>query len=240
MKKLFLISCMILALVTAVAPMAMAAYEAATVGGFGPYQAANGGEFTLLPNQALSNLVYSNYATGAKDFVVNGTFQTFCVESGESIFPNTNYFVTINDKTVAGGKPLTMGTAWLYHEFQNGTLGVGTNAAYAYTGDTNQRKASAELLQKALWYEMGITGGQTNIYTTLAEGQGFTASDPNNGFFDVKIANLWASYNPRTGVFSGGRQDVLVCTPVPEPMTLLFLGGCLLGTGIISRKFFKA
>ena len=58
-----------------------------------------------------------------------GTFQTFCVEDSEYFSPGSTYNVQLNTAAVygmpgatSGSEPVTLGTAWLYSQFANGSL----------------------------------------------------------------------------------------------------------------------
>jgi hypothetical protein len=46
---------------------------------------------------------------------------------------------------------------------------------------------------------------------------------------------LWGSYNPTTGAFSGNKQDQLVRVP-DGGLTLTLLGGALVGLGVLRPK----
>jgi hypothetical protein len=108
----------------------------------GPYQAWNGGEFTIT--------VTSDGIPGQPN---GSTFQSFCLETNEYISFGPTYYVVINDEAVNGGigggspDPLDPRTAWLYNEFLNGTL-----TGYDFDNDDIGREKSAAALQKAIWY----------------------------------------------------------------------------------------
>ena len=180
--------------------------------------------------------------------VLNGvgdSFLTFCLEYSEHISLNTAYYVDINTKTINGGNgvaatysgdiagvanaydPLSPATAWLYTQFRNGTLHSNVTGGFNYTSN-----ADANSLQKAIWFlenEQPITflNGDTkaNYLVTAAVAAGWT------GIGDVRVMNLWDSYNANTGVFSGGHQDQLYLLPVvPEPETYAMM---LAGLGVL-------
>src|SRR4029077_5677849 len=82
---------------------------------------------------------------------------TFCIEDNEFVYPDTLYNQTINPEAIGGGDggphpdPVSQGTGWLYSQFAAGTL-----PGYAYGVG---RLASADLLQKAIWFLEEESGG---------------------------------------------------------------------------------
>jgi hypothetical protein len=206
-----------------------------TYDGYGPYQSGQGGEFTLLPSDDLS-FVLQYYADPAKDEGTPNTFQTFCIEETEYIYPNpTTAAAVFNDNAVYGGvgpvgDPISVGTAWLYSEFAAGTL-----SGYAYYGTSTARKASASELQNAIWYLEEEGGSLSTNYTNLLKGEFGTSSGiadwraDNYGQYAVKALNL---YEIGTGAL---RQDVLVMVPLPGA---ILVGLIALGiAGLKLRKF---
>ena len=154
----------ILALTTL--PVFAAEHDFATVGGYGPYQTGEGGEFTfgLVPGDTVMNNIVNAYYSGAKD-VVTGTgsqnFQTFCM-SDISIYGSQSYSFVISQHN-GFNFPLTQGAAWLYNQFATGGS-FGGWAAYDYANTTaagraNGAGSSADLLQKAIWSFMGNVAG---------------------------------------------------------------------------------
>lgn len=177
--------------------------------------------------------------------VLNGagdSFLTFCLEYSEHISLSTAYYVDINTRTINGGNgvastylgdvsgvagsydPLSPATAWLYTQFRNNTLH--NYVAFNYTSDSD-----ANSLQKAIWFLENeqpasfLTGdAKANSLVTQAVGAGWT------GIGNVRVLNLWDTYNSTTHVFSGGHQDQLYLMPVPEPETYAMM---LAGLGLI-------
>ena len=175
------------------------------------------------------------------EFIVTDTttgyqFSSFCVETNEYISFGSQFSVGgISSQAINGGSggghpdPLDYRTAYLYYHFVKRDL-----SNYNYGSN-----ASADALQKAIWYveqELGNTDW-SNPAAYLGTGTQALA------WFNEASAANWTDYN---GVAilnvlnSAGAvaQDQLVL--VPEPSTLLLLGFGLLGLGILGRKKFKA
>jgi hypothetical protein len=217
-----------------------AADQVTLVGGYGPYQTGQGGEFTFRPNGTLLNFL-NNYSMGiTRD--VNGltdTFQSFCLERDEYITSGGTYDAVLNTAAVNGGvggpepDPISKGTAYLYYQFATGNL-----IPYNYSGTVDQRKASADLLQKAIWY-LEDEGGSSNSFVDAAilavAGIGGTLADAkadSNGAYGVKVLNLYAAGHAGDPRYL--KQDQLIVTP--EPFTMLLLGLGLIGVAVIKRK----
>lgn len=250
MKKTIVTGCLFVALTIGMAPFVMAdPFQVTSTGnggdagnGYGPYQAGSGGEFTLQVTSSNFAWILGNYGSSAMDQLSTGgsigSFQTFCVETGEYIYPNTTFDVTLSDQSIYTGHTLSKGAAYLYDQFATGVL-----SDYNYTGGVTDRKASATALQDAIWYFMGQTSelpaGFSNYYTTLADskfGGDAAALAANGDMFPVEVLNMW---NPgQDSTPAGARQDQLVL--VPEPSALLFLGVSLLvAVGALTLKVRK-
>jgi hypothetical protein len=198
--------------------------------GYGMWQTDRGGEFTLNPLGTFNPL--ANYASSVKNIGVNGTFQTFCVEEHEYIYPYTaTYTVVFNDKAMYGGvgpqgDPISVGTAYLYSQFANGTL-----SGYDYYTAAG-RHASAAALQNAIWYLEGEGGYISSAYQTLLTtnvGAGGLAAwqADNNGTYGVKVLNMYDSAGNR------GQDQLVLTAPTsnaPVPGAVL-LGG--IGVGLV-------
>lgn len=155
MKKLFFVASFLMVLL--MASMVMA--DTVSVARVNGYWSGNGGEFTL---QILGtgapdlNINWALYDSKTRDIVggQNPSFQSFCVETDEYVnVPGGPYNVVLNNSAVAGGSggpspdPLSVGAAWLYHEFQLGRL-----TGYDYDPTDGHRSASAAALQQAIWW----------------------------------------------------------------------------------------
>jgi hypothetical protein len=210
----------------------------ATTGGsgYGPYQTGQGGEFTLQVSDDLKWIVDNSYVEGLTKNVVGITnsFQTFCLEHSEYIYPNTTFDVAFSDRAKdggpgapAGGDPISIGTAWLYSQFAMGTL-----SGYAY--NKADGGTSAAKLQNAIWWlesEGGIGYSATNPFMKAVKdtfGESGSKADAAPGAYGVGVLNMYSSEG-------GLRQDQLVM--VPEPSTLLSLGFCLVGVALVVKKF---
>lgn len=188
--------------------------------------------------------------------VLNGpgdSFATFCVEFSEHISLNTPYYVKVNTDAVKGGAgyaatydgdvsgssssdPISFATAWLYTSFREGTLA-------GYDGSN----ASNNSLQLAIWFLENEISPTLNVsaFNTYAGGAGTTQAEGwvsaaiNAGWSDlgnVRVLNLYDSYNPQTGYFSGKHQDQLYLAPIPEPEIYAMLAAGLGLMGFVGRR----
>ena len=210
---------------------------------YGPYQTGAGGEFTLNPITGWLNL--SGYVSGTtKDIGVSGTFQTFCVEGTEYIYPyDTIYNVQLNKNAIWGsapgsGDPISVGTGWLYRQFATGSWEAGLSYDYTNPGRSGSAGSSADLLQKAIWWlegEENIGYSASNPYMAAVVNKFMSESGAkaDGGWtYGVYAMNLT---NPRTGAVA---QDQLVYVP-DGGLTLMLLCLGLGGVGVVSRKLRK-
>jgi len=139
--------------------------------------------------------------------------------------------VTFGSRAMYGrqpsGDPISIGTAWLYHEFQNQTLDD-----YAWD-PAGGRSASAGALQATIWWleGEGDDPGAGNIFRQAVVGQFGdvdTAMANNNGAYPVLVMSLWT-------LDGGVAQDMLVCVPIPAAVLLAMLG--MVAAGLKLRKF---
>jgi hypothetical protein len=155
-------------------------------------------------------------------------FNSFCLETDEYLSYGTKFKVAgITESAMDGGSggpspdPIDQRTAYLYHHFYWGTL-----PGYDYSGAG--RDASANALQKAIWYIEEEKWGEENYYTRLAN-NAVVGSNPWLGLGDVRVINL-------TDVNGNLRQDQLTVVPVPEPATILLLGSGVIGLFAFGKK----
>src|ERR1017187_7453442 len=201
-------------LILKAAPAVMANTIVLTQGAYSYYV---GGEFRTVttPQSFLNNYVPAT--------IVNGGFQTFCVETTVEFTPGVVYSFTLSN-TDSQGRPLTQGAAFLYYEFAKGILpGYDYNTANT-PADAALRLADAGELQSAIWW---LQGGQTY--------PGYSTGGAGNPFYDLALAdlgaaNLFAANNGRFGVdilelWNGTTpiQNQLVVVPDPG-WTALLLG----------------
>ena len=186
---------------------------------YGSRHFGNGGEF----NASSADFVPATmgYAAAA---TFNGGFETFCVEANEHFFPGSTYYYSISQGTINGGvsggnpDPISMGTAWLYLNFAQGTL-----AGYNYsTGPLGN--ASAGALQATIWWLEGEGANPNNTFSTLVMSLPNYLND-NNGYYGVGVLNLWSDIN-----HTYMAQDQLILFDVPDGgSTAMLLGLGFLG-----------
>lgn len=212
--------------------------------GYGPYQAGVGGEFTFAISDTSLISHYGELGGPVNVSSIPNSFQTFCVEGPEYIYPNATYTAQLNHITQYGNVALTRGAAWLYSQFAQGSL-----SGYNYTGD---RLATAALLQNAIWAFMGQEGqvvdpihnafemAAINALLTLGLSPGDAAS---TGEFGVYVLNLWDETT--TPGRTNPAQDQLIYAPQVNPnsigvpdggTTAMLLGLGFSAVAVVSRR----
>jgi hypothetical protein len=230
MKKLGFV----LLLVAALALPAMAG-QVSIGPGYGPYQTGSGGEFTFTP--LLNSLDLSGYGGGATNVVgAPGSFETFCIEGGEYIYPDSTYDFALSNGSIYTGVPVSQGAGWLYSQFATGNWQNGLTYNYGAN-----RTTSAALLQNAIWWLEGqenIAYDGTNPFMAAVVAQFGSqagALAAGGGSYGVYALNLWVPGEDDT--LAGARQDMLFYAVPDGGMTLMLLGGALVGIGALRRKF---
>ena len=217
-KKLMFISaiCALMAVPALAGPTVQVGYPGYG-NGYGQWQTGVGGEFTL--RFVTDPLALDGYAGTVKDVGVSGTFQTFCLEESEYIYPFPSTFdVVVNSKAINGGggagpqgDPLSVGTTWLYSQFAKGTL-----AGYNYTA--GDRHASARALQNAIWAledEGGSISAAYQALLTANVGTGLAAwkADASDGLYGVHVLNMYGPLSRGATILG---QDQLFYSPLPH------------------------
>jgi len=216
MKKLMLIMLMVGALATTALGT-----PTVTIDQTAGYYSGSGGEFTADPSPGL-DWVLALYSSSTSTAT---TFQTFCVETQEYL-GQPIYTAVLNDRAMygqaaPGGDPLSVGTAWLYHNFQLETL-----KGYTYAPGAG-REASAGALQATIWWleDEGPDPGAGNTFrqAVIAQfGSIAGAMADNNGVIPVAVLNLYDAQGNYC-------QDMLVCIPAPGAVLLAGIGIGLVG-----------
>ncbi len=116
-----------------------------------------------------------------------GTFESFCLEYTEYFSPGSTYNYTVSNAAVAGAggavggqDPISVGTAWLYSQFANGTL-----SGFNYGAG---RSASNNFLQLAFWFFEDETPSISGYGPTYGSGDGNAFLDSAVAFFGSEAA----------------------------------------------------
>jgi hypothetical protein len=205
------------------------------------YQSGAGGEFNITSPDAALNPVTRGYNANA---IVNGGFETFCLEYTEHFSPGSSYSYGLSTAAISGGPGATgtpprdqisVGTAWLYDQFGHGTL-----AGYNYTPGSS-RAASAAALQQTIWWlenenwDGGVSTQPNNVFTTAVLAQ-FVSPQADNTLYNVGVINLGDSTsNPQFQA-----QDQLILTVPDGGATVALLGFALAGVELVRRKSKRA
>jgi hypothetical protein len=200
-----------------------------------PIGGNSGGEFTATPTgwSALPGA----YALGTTMWN-DGSFQTFCVEEGETFNPGVSYIVKgLNTKALNGGvgplgDTLSQGTSWLYRQFASGVF-----ASYNYGAG---RSASETALQVAIWaLEDEGTWTQGDLANVFEQAVVTKFGSWANAKLDAVIGTSDYGVRVMNLVDAGGglHQDNLVI--VPEPTTMIAGALLLLPFGASTLRFFR-
>lgn len=194
-----------------------------------------GGEFTAV-SSTLSNSSYSPLAIAGL-----GGVETFCLEYGEHFTPGGTYTYTISNAATAGSggavggsDPLSLGTAWLYSQFANGTL-----AGYSYGSG---RAASNNALQLAIWFfedETPVIGGTYASYGTSSGNVFLNAAVTQFGSVAAAKADAGGAYGVSVLNLTSGstqNQSQLYYSVPDSGTTLALLGLSMLGLVGIKRR----
>ena len=198
----------------------------------GNYSYDVGGEFQAVtsPQSFLNYYVPST--------IVDGGFETFCIETTVTFNPGNTYSYTLSN-TDSQGRQLSEGAAFLYYEFAKGTLpGYDYNTANT-ASDKALRKTDAGLLQAAIWWLQGNqiysdgkyttpTTFNNSFYALAISTLGSAATSANNGKYGVEVLQLWDA----TGK---DHQNQLVLVP-DGGMTAGLLGIGLVGMFLVQSR----
>ena len=130
--KIVLVVCMLLAGLSTARAGSITLYQ-------NSYSFSDGGEFTA---KTSPDNFLSNYAPTA---ILNGGFETFCVQSNVYFYPGATYSYVLTN-TESTGQKLTLGAAFLYDEFATGKL---TGYDYSNSDPSNTRQTDNGELQLA-------------------------------------------------------------------------------------------
>jgi hypothetical protein len=201
------------------------------------YSYGGGGEFNAVTTG--QDFLGNGYVSST---IINGAFETFCVQTGVDCGPGVSYNYTEASATganaIQGGITLSIGAAYLYYEFATGNL-----IGYNYTPGSG-RVTTASQLQAALWYFMGeaMPDGFTTSGNPFIAFAGKTLSNPfgaNGTSYGVEILQLTTTDSDPIAI-----QNQLVLTgdgdltsnaqPAPDGgMTAALLGTSLTGMFLI-------
>ncbi len=206
----------------------------------GGYYWSNGGELNVsTPDGSLNGVIagYDSKATAVSPITQLRGLETFCLEHDERVQMNTSVNYGISSRAISGGSggpspdPISLGTAWLYSQFAQGTL-----AGYDWD-PLATRSTSAGLLQKTFWWledEAGYAYDAANPFMLAAVNE-----------FGATVKDDAGANNFGTWVINAGParlypyQDMLIWKKPGVPdggITVILLGLGLSALGLIRRK----
>ncbi|MBL9213284.1 MAG: VPDSG-CTERM sorting domain-containing protein [Opitutaceae bacterium] len=184
-------------------------------------------KLVALPTVSLSKVAGdSSGALGGGAFYAatqfEGTFTTFCLESGVGMSIGTTYYYDWSNVVQNQNDAISLGSALLIHTHAQGLFGANYAAWGGATG-----------LQQAFWYLENEAGGVNNAFVTYASGVlGAALLSDANGAYGARVLNLWTNSNG-----TGDRQSQIAYFGVPDTGSTLVLLSLALGTVVcVSRR----
>jgi len=172
-----------------------------------------------------------NRITDGGPFIVNGSFDTFCLETGEYIAIGGTYRGSI-DSVVYYGTPAGHTVTVNSGEALNSKV-IGLYDYYLdHQATLNASSTALAGIQEAIWAWQGQASAPSgdDYYTNY---QNYVGTVRN-----IEVLNLWDS--DATAYTAGGAdQSLLIVGSVPEPSILILLGLSLMGLAGVRRKFSK-
>jgi len=184
---------------------------------YNSYGTTGGGEFRIEP---IDGWTFTPASLGE----VPSLFESFCVEKTEFASFDYTFYAVLNtgavEGSVGGFDPLDSMTAYLYDQFISRSL---TGYVYDKVGGTwDARIASANALQKAIWYiedEISILPSEATDFYNAAWDAVHGSSPTWQGLGNIRVLNLYGD-REHTQL----RQDQLVKIPAPSAFVLAGIG----------------
>ena len=182
-------------------------------------------------DNGIASFIAFDVSTGGVELGDTSSFQTFCLETSALAVDGT-YFVRIDTATdgdVSGQSddPISPATAYLYTTFRTdpGLLDAYLPGSASFMGTAEERLRAVGHLQQAIWRLENESGGVANGLFMHALTSGWT------DIGDVRVMQLWDTYDAGTGMYGGARNDMLFLpTVIPSPESAM-LG--LIGLGVL-------